>query len=310
MLLVYGKLIIDTIRLESGTKARNLLGGGGPQSVLGARLFTDRVGFLTRSGTDLEPSHFDLLQGLGADLQGWHRFPHLETPRIGFWYDQDQIMLEKDTDPSTVARQDKIWNDILAQDLAWPAEYEKAMGIHLVTEYMDETMVHQALKLKAETGAKLSLEPIIDTIKNSNVESVKSLLPNVDIFCPDLDAALACCKTQDPLLAASELLSMGPKNVAIRAGSQGSFVADHSLTKAVHIPIFEVDVVDPTGAGNAYSGAFAASLIEGFSLIEAACNATAAASTVLEVAGLPKLTGILASKARARSNHLVQALRV
>ncbi len=309
MLLVYGKLVIDTIRLVSGAKVSNLLGGGGPQSVLGARLFTDSVGFLTRSGTDLDPSHLDTLKGLRSDLQGWHQYPHLETPRIEFWYDQDQIMLEKDTEPVNVVRQDRIWNEILAQDLVWPTEYQAARGIHLVTEFPNETLVHQALELKETTGSLLSLEPLVDTKKLSNVDSIKSLFPRVDVLCPDLDSALVCCNTQDPLVAASELLSMGPRSVAIRAGSQGSFVADRSFSGAVHIPILEVEVVDPTGAGNAYSGAFAASLIEGASLIEAACNATAAAGAVLEVAGLPKFTEDLASQAHERANDLLQGLR-
>ena len=67
---------------------------------------------------------------------------------------------------------------------------------------------------------------------------------------------------------------------------------------------------DPTGAGNAYSGAFAASLMEGFSIIEAACNATAAASTVIEVAGIPKFSGTLASRARERAKLLIQTVRI
>ena len=304
MLLVYGKLVVDSIRLLSGARASNLLGGGGPQSVLGARLFTDSVGFLTRSGTDLEPSHLDTLRGLGADLQGWHQFPHLQTPRLNFSYGQDQIMLEKDAQPISVVRQDRIWNDLLAQDLTWPVAYKRAKGVHLVSEFSNETMVRQALRLKAATGAMLSLEPLVDTNTQSNVDAMKSLIPRVDVVCPDLDAALLLCQTQNPMAAAMELHAMGPKYVAIRAGSQGSFVAGHTIPRAVQIPPLEVTVVDPTGAGNAFSGGLAASLMEGVSLIEAACNATAAACAVLEVAGLPKYSEELTSQVQRRAEQL------
>ena len=310
MLLVYGKLVIDSIRLASGARASNLLGGGGPQSVLGARFFTDSVGFLTRSGTDLEPGHLDTLHGLGADLQGWHQFPHLQTPRLEFGYDRDQIMLEKDAQPISVVRQGKIWNDLLAQDLTWPVAYKRTKGIHLVSEFSNETMVRQALRLKAETGAMLSLEPLIDTNTRSNVDAMKSLIPRVDVFCPDIDAALILCQTQNPLAAAMALHDMGPKYVAIRAGSRGSFVVGHATPQVVQIPPLEVTVMDPTGAGNAFSGGLAASVMEGVSLIEAACNATAAACAVLEVAGLPKYSEELAGHVRRRAHQLFLGLQV
>ncbi len=308
MLVVYGKLVVDSIRLMSGAQVRNLLGGGGPQSVLGARLFTDSVGFLTRSGTDLEPGHLDTLRGLGADLQGWHQFPHLQTPRLDFQYDPDQIMLEKGDQPISVVRQDRIWNDLLAQDLMWPAAYRQAQGVHLVSEFSNETMVHQALQLRAETGALLSLEPLVDTHTRSNVEAMKSLIPRMDVVCPDLDAALILCQTQNPLTAAMALHKMGPQQVAIRAGKQGSFVAGHTMPQAIPIPPLDVKVVDPTGAGNAFSGGFAASLMEGASLIEAACNATAAACALLEVPGLPPHSEELVSQVQGRARQLLRNL--
>ncbi len=309
MLLVYGKLVIDSIRLISGARVDNLLGGGGPQSVLGARLFTTSVGFLTRSGTDLEPGHLDTLQGLGADVQGWHQFPHLQTPRLAFQYDQDQIMLEHGTQRISVVRQDKAWNDLLAQDLTWPVAYEKAKGVHLVSEFSQETMVHQALSLKAKTGALLSLEPLVDVNTRSNVEAMKSLIPQVDVVCPDLEAALLLCQTGNPLTAARALHDMGPRYVVIRAGSQGSFVAGHATPQTIQVPPLPVTVVDPTGAGNAFSGGLAASLLEGFSLMEAACNATAAACAVLEVAGLPRYSEELARQVRRRARQLFLGLQ-
>lgn len=308
MLLVYGKLVVDSIRLMSGVRVGNLLGGGGPQSVLGARCFTDAVGFLTRSGTDLEPSHLDTLHGLGADLQGWYQFPHLQTPRLDFGYDQHQTMLEKDARPISVVRQGRIWNDLLAQDLTWPVAYERARGIHLVSEFAQETMMRQALRLQAATGAMLSLEPLVDTHTRSNVDAMKSLIPKMDVVCPDLEAALLLCQTRDPVTAARALHDMGPQHVAIRAGSLGSFVAGHATPRVVQIPPLEVTVVDPTGAGNAFSGGLAASLMEGVSLIEAACNATAAACAVLEVAGLPQYSEELAGRVRRRARQLFLTL--
>ena len=62
--LIYGKIIIDDIRLASGKIVRGVLGGGGPQGVFGARLWHDSVGFLSRSGDDIEAEHVQTLQEL------------------------------------------------------------------------------------------------------------------------------------------------------------------------------------------------------------------------------------------------------
>jgi hypothetical protein len=51
--IIYGKIIIDTIGLLDGSVVHNILGGGGPQGAFGARLWSDSVGILTRSGTDI-----------------------------------------------------------------------------------------------------------------------------------------------------------------------------------------------------------------------------------------------------------------
>ena len=51
--LVYGKIIIDDIKLQkTGQIQHGVLGGGGPQGAFGARVWADSVGFLSRSGTD------------------------------------------------------------------------------------------------------------------------------------------------------------------------------------------------------------------------------------------------------------------
>ncbi len=51
--VIYGKIIIDDI-VVAGSRLRSVLGGGGPQAAFGARLWNESVGFLSRSGGDLD----------------------------------------------------------------------------------------------------------------------------------------------------------------------------------------------------------------------------------------------------------------
>jgi hypothetical protein len=80
--LVYGKIIIDTIKGSDGTIVENVLGGGGPQGAFGARLWDESVGILTRSGTDILPGPKQMLEDIGVDLSGWVQFSDLPTAHI------------------------------------------------------------------------------------------------------------------------------------------------------------------------------------------------------------------------------------
>jgi ribokinase len=68
--------------------------------------------------------------------------------------------------------------------------------------------------------------------------------------------------------AASELREQGPQSVIITIGDQGAVVLSEGGTQRVVPP--PIDVVDTTGAGDAFCGAFAAQIARGVSVMEAA----------------------------------------
>ena len=57
-------------------------------------------------------------------------------------------------------------------------------------------------------------------------------------------------------LVATELREMGPRSVVVTLGSEGAVLADQD--GSCHVPAQEVDVLDTTGAGDAFVGALAA----------------------------------------------------
>ncbi len=85
------------------------------------------------------------------------------------------------------------------------------------------------------------------------------------------------------LSAAPELLSLGPGSAVITLGVAGAVIADSS--SATHIPAPEVEVVDTTGAGDAFVGALAVKLAREASLEEAASYAVSAGAAAVTKKG-------------------------
>ena len=85
------------------------------------------------------------------------------------------------------------------------------------------------------------------------------------------------------LSAAPELLALGPKSVVITLGPDGAVFSDGGSTK--HVPSPEVEVVDTTGAGDAFVGALAAKLARGDPLEDAVAYAVRAGAAAVTKEG-------------------------
>ena len=253
--LVYGKIIIDDIRLRSGAIVSSKLGGGGPQAAFGMRLWHDDVALLTRSGDDLDPSHLRTLQDLSLDLSGWTRYDDLPTPRGLMEYD----------------------------------EHEHMHNRGLITEFARESLVANARELQ-HRGALCSLEPIFDDHSCPDRPALLELARQVDIVTPDWPSASTFAGSDQPIDVLRYWAALGPQAVAIRHGAHGSYVWDRRHGRAWHIPILPVQTVDPTGAGNAYGGGWCIGWWRFGDSRLASCYANVAAALMVSHAGMPALT--------------------
>jgi ribokinase len=81
------------------------------------------------------------------------------------------------------------------------------------------------------------------------------------------------------LSAAPELLSLGPRSAVITIGEDGAVLVDGESVE--HLPAPEVEVIDTTGAGDAFVGALATQLARGASLREAVAYAVRAGAAAV-----------------------------
>ena len=108
--------------------------------------------------------------------------------------------------------------------------------------------------------------------------------------------------------AAESLLKMGPEIVVIKKGSRGAEL--FSLKEHIEVGAYPVkNVVDPTGAGDAFAGAFTASLADEESNETALLQASASASISIESFGVEKLQNATSQEINDRVNFLRSTLK-
>jgi len=105
-----------------------------------------------------------------------------------------------------------------------------------------------------------------------------TLLADVDVLVPnETEAALLVGADLDPTAAAARLRALGPATVLLTLGADGLQIDSDGLVQRVPAPATG-PVVDTTGAGDTFIGAFAVARVEGASVAAAAAFAQKAAA--------------------------------
>ncbi|MGW2718686.1 carbohydrate kinase family protein [Streptomyces sp. NPDC001492] len=114
-------------------------------------------------------------------------------------------------------------------------------------------------------------------------DQIEPLLPHVDYLLPNDDQLLGFSEEQDLVTGAKKLLAAGAGLVAVTRGGDGALLVTAEGTETV--PAFEVDVVDTTGCGDAFSAGFIRGISLGRTPREAAVLGSAAAALVAQGLG-------------------------
>ena len=98
-----------------------------------------------------------------------------------------------------------------------------------------------------------------------------ALLEHSPLLTPNLDEARALAGEQDPEAAARALAARTGAPVVVTLGADGALVVDGETLERIPAP--RVEVVDTTGAGDAFNGALACELAGGAALLDAVRSA-------------------------------------
>jgi sugar/nucleoside kinase (ribokinase family) len=293
--VVVGNIIIDDIVLHDGRVRMNTLGGAGIHALMGLRVWSSEVGFIAGAGLDLPAEHRATLTKCGADLAGV-RWEHLPTPRAWQLFEEDGRRTE------VFRTQFKDLQRLEAQPQHFPPSYVGARGVYILTDRPD-TLRSWVAHLRGHAVPVILWEPSSYWMEPGHRTEFARQVAEVDIVCPDMDAAACLYGESDPHRLVLAMHHDGARVVALRMGKAGSLVGEAG-GETHAIPIWPAEVADVTGAGNAYCAGFLFGYAESSDVYAAGLHGAVSASFAVEQFGPIPWRADLAQEAQRRLGEL------
>jgi ribokinase len=130
----------------------------------------------------------------------------------------------------------------------------------------------------------ISLDPH-DEYLAGHESAILDLLPRITVFLPSRQEAHLLFGRDAPEDAARAFVAAGARVAVVKLGAEGSLVCEMGRSAVRHVPAVPVAAVDPTGAGDAYCGAFGVIYARSRDALQSALHASVAASFVVERLG-------------------------
>ena len=269
-------MVVKTSHLPAGGETvlggdffMNAGGKGANQAVAAAR-YGNRVVFVAKTGDDL----------FGAQVREAMQQDNINT---------DYVFVDK-KHPSGVALitvNQQAENCIVVapganahltpEDIDAAADEIRGASVVLMQLETPIATVEYAAQMAADAGVPVILNPAPAPAEPLSEE----LLKNLFLITPNESEAsrisgITVKDLASAQLAAKAIYDMGPKNVIVTLGSDGSLVYDGAMF--MRVEAMKVDAVDTTAAGDTYNGVLASVIAEGRTLIDAVHEANVAAA--------------------------------
>lgn len=252
--VVISHVAIDEITLATGERLHDQLGGAGSHAAAGMALVAGpgRVGILSGVGADLPDSAKDWFATAGVDTAGLYiTDPH--TPRTVVVYAADGERVE------TPLYGPEHFAAASPSQVPVPASYVRPAAIYLFAGLEDD-LWQRAVDLADPSGrrpASLLWELDAAVCRRERLDGLAAHAAQVDVLSLNRAEARSLCDDRHLGRCLDTLHDKGFEVVALRLGAGGAIV---STPEGVWGALPETGaVVDPTGAGNAFGGALAAS---------------------------------------------------
>ncbi len=300
-----GGLRQDYCITHDGEVYLGVLGGNAVYAAVGASLWTDSVGLVSRVGSDFPITFLDQLTNAGFNIDGVIQLPEPYNSSTFYAYLSTEERV--DTDPayhflrinhplpkalieyrSSTEGQDNRnqFNPLAIRPDDLPQQVVKAQAAHLSpVDFLTHTAVPFRLR---ELGVQLVTVDPSERYMEPNFEvELPVVVRGLDAFLPSEKEARNFFRPveMDIWEMAEAFSSMGCRFVVIKHGAHGQCVWDSEAKRRWHIPAYPSKVKDVTGAGDAFCGGFLVGLNKTGDVVEAALRGNISASFTIEGSG-------------------------
>jgi fructoselysine-6-P-deglycase FrlB-like protein/sugar/nucleoside kinase (ribokinase family) len=271
--IVVGNLTIDDVVLPDGTTQMANVGGNSLYTALGVRLWQPNVGVVTRRGEDFPHDLPAMLNALGIATEG---VVAITGPTVRNW-----VVYETNGQRHWIYRTPRERSrEVAVQDqdipVAW-LEVEPPPVVHVTAMPLDaaEAIIDKIRRVSPH--ALITLDTHEDYVIDYR-NRLRALAGRVDAFLPSRSELTDLVGYDDPRSALADLSSLPTPVIVIKMGAEGVLVWNKAKGTVHEVGTASGQVVDETGAGDAFCGGFAAGLSLGYGPIEAAQRGTISAS--------------------------------
>ncbi len=275
-LITVGHFAIDTILSPKISQPKPTLGGPATYVSVAAAKLGAKVLVISKVGGDFPNEYWTWLRNNDVDLSGLTCVPNASTTRYRIEYDDSERRLRLQAMAPT----------ILPADL--PSDLRSRM-VHIAP--IAGEVSAQTVSKARRCAEILSLDPqgFLRTFDKKGNVALKQwqdsgVLGQIDVFKSAAPEVKAMTKARDVESAMRKISDYGVKTVIVTKGMEGSelFLEGHIYKVPACKP---KALVDPTGAGDAYIGAFLAEYTRTRDVLWCASVGSASASFVVEGVG-------------------------
>ena len=317
-LIIVGQVTVDDVVPAAPGPWRRQIGGSSLYALAGARMWLDpsRIALVARTGRDYPFDIESLLGHAGLRHIALAKFPgeHLvewliyeadgsrrSLPRnmglldVGAEGDVGSIVdAARDAVPRTPSvllhpyRQKLLEIAPTANEI--PTSWLPAPAIHLCPQ---AGFRHRdSLRFLRGSARWISIDPSPHYSREMDPTAMVRFLEGATAFLPSAQEVRSLLRTDTPEAVVLGLHQAGFPEVVLKRGAAPVILATTGTTHS--IPVIPTRVVDPTGAGDSFCGAYAACRLLGHDPEEAARRAAASAALVVGCSGVEAALGLTA----------------
>ena len=241
MLTVFGTVALDTTRTPFRTETR-ILGGAATFASVSSSMFTP-TSIVAAVGSDMPSEHVRALSSKGIDTKGIITVPEGKTFHYDSSFDYDlSNRITNKTELGVIAGFDPVIpEEYINSDYVYLANNDPQQNIKILRHFQKPRLV------------------VCDTIEfwiNGSRNDVIKMIEMTDGVVINDNEARLLCKEANLAKCAKKIMSWGSEFTIIKKGENGAILFTKEGLVFPAAAFFLDEIVDPTGAGDSFAGAF------------------------------------------------------